>query len=524
MIYAKLFRGFLKYPKSNFVIFVLLLFNSTLLSQTYMPADPYNQLFFERNAIENNSNITSLALRPTFFNNSNDFSVKYRSEIFINSGAPNLENMSDRWVGKGVGIFSSINFSFRNTFLLGSIEPYYFIDQNAKYDEPLRIPLLSQLNDNQSHHKKSPYQTLGIREFQLYLHWKGVGGGISNANMWWGPGIHTSLIMSNNTSGFPHIVLGTLEEKRINNWGFIGRYIFSKFDDRNIYEPYYTSVILGVTYYSNPIVSIGFTRSAMTGGTHERADEISWGQAALAFLKGVTFGGDYDAYVENWSYDDHTASGYVSTFFPNSKLTLFIDVGRNDIAWDIYNMILAPDHSIATIFGMRKYDLFENENLFFGMEYAKLFSGRYIHRIYVGPFYNRDGYEFSSYNGRHFGAHSGPDSDDFIIYFGWQQEKYTIIPSFNYERHGLQEPIIVLSTDQIQDSLLNPWPEVKFEFRIDFRYRYKEYDLNLYFEQELVKNLEFKNKDRTGTVIWVGIERLIDTDELGNKLRSLFKN
>ena len=517
----------MRYTKFIIVTFTFLfmLLNCTLLGQVYMSADPFKILFFEQNAIENNSGITSLAIRPTFFGNStryNNFSLTYRNEVFVNSNAPNLENMSDRWVGKGIGIFSSINLSFRNKFMMGSIEPYYFMDQNAKYDEPSRIPLFSQLNDNQSHHEKSPYQTLGIREFQLYLHWKGVGGGISNSNIWLGPGIHTSLIMSNNTSGFPHVVLGMLEEKRISNWGFIGRYVFSKFDDRNIYEPYYTSVILGITFYSNPIVSIGLTRSALTGGTHSNADKVSWAQAAFAFLKGVTYGGDYDAYVGNWSFDDHTASGYVSTFFPKSKLVLFIDVGRNDIAWDIFNMILAPDHSISTIFGMRKYGLFDSEKLFFGMEYAKLFKGRYNHRIDVGTWYDRSGYEFSSFNGRHFGAHSGPDSDDFIIYVGWQQEEYTIIPSFNYERHGLQEQSVLLSTDQLQDSLLNPWPEVKFELRLDFRYRYKGYDLNLYFEQELVKNLEFKNKNRNGTVIWIGVERQINTNELGKLLRNIF--
>ena len=192
----------MRYTKFIIVTFTFLfiLLNCTLLGQVYMSADPFKILFFEQNAIENNSGITSLAIRPTFFGystRSNNFSLTYRNEVFVNSNAPNLENMSDRWVGKGIGIFSSINLSFRNKFMLGSIEPYYFMDQNAKYDEPSRIPLFSQLNDNQSHHEKSPYQTLGIREFQLYLHWKGVGGGISNSNIWLGPGKHTSLIMSN---------------------------------------------------------------------------------------------------------------------------------------------------------------------------------------------------------------------------------------------------------------------------------------------------------------------------------------
>ena len=514
----------MKHLKLITTIKILLLLNSILLSQIYIQADPFNLLFLEQQAFNNDSNFTALSLRPTFYsypNNAKVASIRYRSEVFYNTNAPNLENMSDRWVGKGAGFFSSVNLSYRNKFFIGVIEPYYFIDQNANYDEPLRIPLLSQLNDNQGHHKKSPYQSVGLREFQLYLHKNGVGAGISNANMWWGPGIHSSLVMTNNTSGFAHFLLGTLEEKRYKDWGFIGRYVFSKFDDRNKYEPYFTSVIFGLTYYSDPIISVGLTKSALTGGTHPRADSIEWFDAALSFLQGVT-AGDVSTYRERHSYDDHTISGYISTYFPKSKLTLFLEFGRNDIAWDIYNLILAPDHSIATNFGMRKYNLFDHKNLFFGMEYTKLFSGRYLHRLFVGPWYNREGYEFSSFNGRHFAAHSGPDSDDFIIYLGWQNPNYTIIPSFNYERHGLQEPAIQLESGDIQNSLINYWAETKIEFRIDVRFRYKTYNMNIYLEQELVKNLEFRNKNRTGTVLWFGIEREMNMPELLKSFNKLF--
>ncbi len=505
----------------------MIILNSILLSQIYIPADPFNLLFLEHEAYISNSNFTSLSLRPTFYDNftgANRISIKYKSELFYNTNAPNLENMSDRWIGKGAGFFSSINISFLNKHIMGSIEPYYFIDQNANYDEPLRIPMLSQLNDNKSHHKKSPYQAAGIREFQLYLHRKGIGTGISNANMWWGPGMQSSLVMTNNTSGFTHFLLGTLEEKRFRDWGFIGRYVFSKFDNRNKYEPYLTSVIFGLTYYSDPIVSLGITKSVLNGGSHPLADAIEWSEAALDFLGGVLVNEKWKVFQQNWSYDDITMSGYISTYFPKSKLTLFLELGRNDIAWDINNIILVPDHSLATNFGIRKYHLFNHKNLFFGLEYTKLFAGRYLYTGQVGPWYNREGYEYSSFNGRHFAAHSGPDSDDFLIFLGWQSKNYTLIPSFNYERHGLQAPAIQLETGGIQNSLINPWPETKFELRIDFRYKYKGYNLNLYLEEEVVKNLEFRDKNRTGTVLWIGIERTINTNEIEKSFKNLFKS
>lgn len=509
--------------KKNIAITIFL---SIIYAQVYIPADPYNLLFSEKKAFMNNRNFGSLSLRPTFYSNSADsnvVTVKYRSELFYNSNAPNLENMSDRWIGKGAGMFSSINLSFRNKYIMGSIEPYYFISQNANYENPSRNPLFSRLNDNQSHHLESPYQAAGLREFQLYLHKNGIGGGISNANMWWGPGIHSAIVMTNNTSGFTNILLGTLEEKRFKDWGFIGRWTFSKFDDRNTYEPYFTSMILGVTYYSDPVVSIGLTRAIITGGSYtEKSDSLRWFDAALSLFTSKITSGDNRTYEARWSPDDQMISGYVSTYFPKSKLTLFIEIGRTDIAWDIDDFLLTPDHAIATNFGMRKYNLFNKNNLFFGMEYIKILTTRFIGRNpNVGPWNNRPGFEFNSFNGRHFGPHSGPDSDDFIVYVGWQQNNFTIIPSFNYERHGVRLPAGQKESGGFTSSV-NTYPEVKIEFRLDLRYVYKEYLLNMYLERETVNNLEFRDKERTGTVIWFGVEKNLRIKNINQAIKKIF--
>ena len=502
------------------------LFINLIYTQVYIPADPFNILFLEQKAFMDNSNFGSLLLRPTFYGNSLDsnvVSIKYRSELFYNTNAPNLDNMSDRWMGRGAGFFSSINLSFRNKYIMGSIEPYYFVDQNANYDEPLRISLLSQLNDNHGHHENSPYNAAGIREFQLYLHRNGIGGGISNANMWWGPGIHSAIVMTNNTSGFTNVILGTLEEKRFKDWGFIGRWTFSKFDDRSTYKPYFTLMAFGITYYSDPVVSIGLTRAIITGGSYtEKTDSLRWFDAALSLFTSKITSGDNTTYRARWSPDDQMVSGHVSTYFPKSKLTLFIELGRTDIAWTIDDFLLTPDHAIATNFGMRKYNLFNDSNLFFGMEYIKILTTRFSGRNpNVGPWNNRSGFEFNSFNGRHFGPHSGPDSDDFIVYLGWQQDNYTIIPSFNYERHGVREPAGQTELGGLT-SQLNTYPEVKIEFRLDLRYKYKEYLINMYLEQETVNNLEFRDKKRNGTVIWVGIEREINISNFKTDIKKIF--
>ena len=44
--------------------------------------------------------------------------------------------------------------------------------------------------------------------------------------MWWGPGLHNSLHMSNNTSGFNYLFLGTTSEKRVSFIGYNFKYAF----------------------------------------------------------------------------------------------------------------------------------------------------------------------------------------------------------------------------------------------------------------------------------------------------------
>ena len=507
--------------KLFFAVFFIFLIIGQVYCQIYILADPYNLLLTEKSILSSNDDPVALITRPIFrpVDMNNNWSLKVRSEFFYNSDAPNLENMSDRWVGKGVGFFSSVNVAYRNQYLAFSAEPYYYINQNDDYVEPDRSSIFSILNDNRSH-RESPYIAYGIRELQFYLNYYGIGAGYSNANMWWGPGLHTSITMTNNTSGFGHLFLGTIEEKRYKNWGFSGRYIFSKLDKKSTYEPYYTAAVLGVSYYSEPIISIGIIREALTGGTHPKllSENISWQDAALSIFRTYKTAGS-EEYIENWSFDDQAATAYVSMLFKKSKLNLFLEIGRTDVTSSGWVLLVYPDHSIATNLGFRKYGLFGNKKLFFGCEYFQNHNPRSTHRILgsSGAWYEREMFDYSSYNGRRWVAHSGTDSDDVLLMFGWLDDNLTILPSFNYERHRVRGNWNYGQPDYYL-------PETKLEFRLDLRYKYKAYKLNLYYEREVTLNLESRDKTRGGNVIWVGIEKDISNDFVDKVYNKIFSN
>ncbi len=540
--------------KKIFVISVISFFISNLYSQIFIPADPYHLLEQEKNSFYNNRTNNYL-LRP-FLNQPDTtlygtWSIGFRTELFYNNNAPNLENTSDRWIGKGLSFFQGIQFAYTNKFLSLSLEPYYFSNQNKDYadpwqayfesigvvsDQPYRELKFSKLNDMRPHGNE-PYRITGLREAQIYLHYNGIGIGYSNANMWWGSGYHTSLNMTNNTTGFPHLMIGTIQEQRIKKFGINFRYIFADSLKYNAARPFFTAITSSITYYSEPTITLGFSRSYLTGGNW--TDEVITRKEAMLipfeklYLEDKqTDPNDPLSATDIW---DQTLVGYLTMSFPKVGLVVFVEYGRNDGSWDKDDFIRQPDHTGASVIGLRKYGFFGNPNLVGGIEYANIMKTKYWNDRMSADWYDRINFDYWGYNGRHWAAHSGPDSDDFYLYFGYMNNKLSIIPSFNYERHGVIDNKI-----PEREYEYNPedypwlhiwgnghfWPEVKREYRIDLKYKYKNYLFNLYYEYEVIDDDQFRIairdgaqyakyfKNRYSSVIWLGVERTFNKNEL----------
>lgn len=544
MLLIKNFSNLFCYLRLGYkTILIFILINHFFLkSQIYYQADPYNLLKYEKDSYKNNNLISPLILRPSFLsiegNANSRWEIIARGEYFENSGAPNLENSGSRWIGKGISNYRSFRFGYVSKLLIFTIEPYRFNNENLQYSIPIRKGIYSRMNDNQPH-GDSTVVFSGINEFQLFLHYSGLGIGISNANMWWGPGMHSSLQMSNNTSGFRYFTFGTIGEKKIRKFGFDIRYIFSPMDDKNIGKPYFSSLLFSTTFYSNPQFTFGFSRSYLSG--HGTAKPTNWSYISLKDAMMLPFGDLFlsekqkdpdnpESAVDLW---DEILVGYLIASFPRSGLKIYVEYGRDDHAWDWDDFSRQPDHSGASIIGLRKYGLFGNSNLVGGLEYISLIKSKFWTKRVPGTWYSKEVYDYNSYNGRWWGAHSGPDSDDFFIYFGYMGENFSIIPAFNYERHGVidntalifeERPFLVYDPEkgrwvqimrkQWRERQVNIWPEVKFEYRLEIKFKIKKFNFNFYYEDEFVDNLEFNWGERKTNLWWFGIERMIQSEDL----------
>ncbi len=490
----------------NYIYFLLLI--SIAKSQTLISADPSTYLINEHKLLVQNQIKSSLLLRPLFFSSdTSKLFILARNEFYYNDNYPNLENTGNLWIAKGLSLFSSINLVYASKNIIMIIEPFYFRTDNHMVNNiirpapnPSQNDIFNVLNDRRIH-SSSPYKIYGLRESTLFVHHKKVGLGISNSNMWWGPGIHTSLTMTNNTSGFPYLVIGTINEKKYKNIGLNIRYIFSQLSS-NSGKPFYSALVFSARIHSKPIISFGFSRNYISGGLPTDRNFTIWDAAKLPF-EWLFIDTKIDKYPSDWeAHDrwDQTAALYLTMEYPSIGLIIFIELGTDDHRQNWSDLRSQPDHNSANIIGMRKYGLFNNSNIFSGFEYAN------IKKSYTnifrggGDWWRNSFYDYSTFDGRRWAAHSGTDSDDFYLYFGYNTKSWTIMPGFNYERHG------IVFADR---------PELKIEFRLDLRFNYNEYLIKIYYEHELFNNVSFNedNKMRSN-IISFGIQR--DLSHLSN--------
>ena len=488
---------------SYYFLSIIIVVNSFSFSQTHLEADPFNLLKIENSQFNGKTPISSNIFRPLFFNSDSIlYSFSYRSEAYFNDNSPNQENMDVRYFSKGTGFFNSFQFAINSPYFSFLFEPYSKINNFENVKNISRAGAFSVLNDQQLDSKKIKQSS--FRNFLLAFHYKGIGFGWHKGNRWWGPGLHSSFQMTNNTQPFMGNIIGTIEEVKIGRFGFYGLYTFSHLENNNDNDPiYFTSLLGQITWYNSFILSLGFSRNYLTGGKNISNYNWTKDDAKMIVFEGLLtsdlIGNEYT--VGGHDYWDQTLSIYGVLAFPKRKLKLYAELGINDNRMYFADFLSQPDHSLSTIFGFRDYGFGSYENLVFGFEWTNMmitYSSRF-RPTGNGAWYFREQYNYNSLNGRRWGAHSGTDSDDWFIYAGYLSNKLMIVQGFNYERHGIVS--------------FRP-AEVKMESRLDIRYNFNDIWFGIYYEKQLEAFLGFPNyfyQDRSGNKIDASEGRLANT-------------
>lgn len=453
-----------------------------VLAQNFYSADPYFLLINESLSFKNKKYLNSNIFRPYFKNtDSLVFDLRILKQIFLNDNSPNQENMDLRYFSKGISAFSSIRFSLSSSYLSLIFEPYLLQNNLFNTSSPGRYGPFSVLNDMPLENILKSYNSKNIRNLLIFAHYKGIGMGIHKGNRWWGPGIHTSLQMTTNTFPLPAQIIGTLKEKRVGAFGIFALYSFSRLNNKKNSEAKYLTSLNGKLSWHGPLIfSIGFSRNYLTGG--ENISNYSWKEsdAQKIVFEGLLTSNLLEKEYTVGGHDlwDQTLSTYFSIILPNRNLKIYAEVGFNDNRMYFADLLSQPDHSMATIIGIRDYGLGKMKNYIWGFEWTNLMITYTSKFRPTGPgtWYNRSQYYYSSYYNRRWAAHSGTDSDDWLLFFGYISDKVIIIPSINYERHGI---------------VSHRPAEVKTELKFDFRYKLKNTWFGIVYEKQFEAFLGF---------------------------------
>ena len=185
---------------------------------------------------------------------------------------------------------------------------------------------------------------------------KGLDAGFVTENEWWGPGVRTAIVMSDNAEGFPRLVLrsarpwstraGDFELRWM--WGGVTESAWFDFDSSNNLRS--VSSIAGTwTPWFEPDLALGFARSVY-------APARGWGQALSR---------PFDAFASTGRPNARPASDTVirpgrdqifSLFgrwvFPQAGFATYAEWARSEMPRSFRDFLLAPNHSQGYTFGL----------------------------------------------------------------------------------------------------------------------------------------------------------------------------
>lgn len=211
------------------------------------------------------------------------------------------------------------------------------------------------------------YNKLLLGQSSIRLTFGPASFGFSNENLWWGPGVRNSLIMSNTAPGFRHLTLntvrpvniyiGSLEAQviggRLTSSGYSPLLQQTLSTGENVYKPKDGSwrylAGLNLVYQPKwvPGLFIGFTRTFAAYGKDVNGFSGYFPFFVPLQKKSVpTFDDPFNR--------DQRTSLYARWVFTKAKAEIYFEFGKNDNAYNFREFLTSPDHSKAYLFGIRK--------------------------------------------------------------------------------------------------------------------------------------------------------------------------
>jgi hypothetical protein len=288
--------------------------------------------------------------------------VPLRLTTAWSSRYPSGENDGLLWAGRGVSQLASAGFAFRRGALSLALAPEVTWSENRFFDTVPNGRSGAQRFGNgfygdgidlPQRFGAGPWAAWAPGQSYVRLDYWNVALGISSENLWIGPGVRNSILMSSAGPGFPHVFLGTSrpgdiwigKAEALVFWGRLERTRYIAGGGPKLISG------LAVTYEPRwiPRLYVGLGRYFV------QPSELTLSKLLAVFepfeAKGLTsrFGPTGDN-----PRDNQLASVFWRWVFPEVGLEIYGEWAREDYNWSWWSTIREPDRSQAYLLGLQK--------------------------------------------------------------------------------------------------------------------------------------------------------------------------
>jgi hypothetical protein len=296
----------------------------------------------------------------------------------FNSAFPYGSNDGAIWAGRGLTSSMDGGISIRLKAISIVLDPVFFRAENRAFglfpngQSGILVyadPLFPRNVDRPQRFGNAAYGRGDFGQSELRVDLLGLTGGISTADMGWGPMQQYEFILSGNAPGFPHIFFGTSTPRNIFVGHLHARLIWGELE-QSAYSP-----VQGTSYYSSsletgtrrfasglvlafqprgiPGLEVGAARFFHSLWPKEGPPLAYFTKPFSGVLKrGLpTLAGLNDS---QGGTDNQLASAFARWVFPHSGFEFYGEYGHEDFNYDLRDLVQEPDHSRSYGLGFRK--------------------------------------------------------------------------------------------------------------------------------------------------------------------------
>ena len=431
------------------------------------------------------------------------------------SNHPYNRNNGTMIPNKGYQHIFSPGLFFKLGFLTIQLKPEQHFSENKKFDGfwedhyPIiwarRYRLWNHI-DMPERHGNSRHNKLTLGQSSIRLNWKKLSLGISNENIWWGPSLRNSIMMSNHARGFKHITFNTSEPITTFIGDFEWQVITGRLESSGYTPPRTDYEYAGTKLYVRKWNQNGefddwrYLQGFVVSYSPNLIDGFSigfsrWAQMYSALIKGRYFWmkgkptyfpaflnlfRSNDRYLDYEQQTNQAVGIFFKWLWKNSNAEIYAEFAHNDSKQNLRDLLLDSDHSRAVTVGLQKIFKIQNNNFKFNWEWTQMEQNASRLVRNAGSWYEH-GYVYDGFTnyGEVLGSSIGPGSNSHYFSINMLKEDKKI---------GLGLEII----DQDNDFYHEAFASAK-----DFRRYWKDINLNISYDKS------FKNFNISSNLIYI---------------------